>query len=156
MVRLYNDAVGRRGLSFTQEAAVLLVLARRGRAGTQLVRQLLKRFGPRYTPTMSETETLFSELLAAYGVPEPEKQVPMSDAQGWIGTVDFLWRPVRLIAEVDSSWHDGPLDQEVDEERDRRLRAAGYDVRRYRYGELVLQSARVARQLVVATSQMST
>lgn len=147
MARVYNDAIGRRGLTFTQEAAVLLVMARRGRNGTQLVRSLLKRFGPRYTPTASDTETLFYELVHAAGLPEPEKQVALSDVRGFIGVVDFLWREARLVVEVDSSWHDGPLDREVDEERDRRLVEAGYVVRRYRYGSLIVQTDRIAREL---------
>jgi very-short-patch-repair endonuclease len=147
MTRVYNDALGRRGLTFTQEAAVLLVLARRGRAGTQLVRTTLERFGPSYTPTMSDTESLFLELVHAGELPEPEKQVALSDEFGFIGVVDFLWRDARLVVEVDSSWHDGPLDREVDEERDRRLVEAGYVVRRYRYGAIVVQSDRITREL---------
>jgi very-short-patch-repair endonuclease len=149
MVRVYNDALGRRGLTFTQEAAVLLVMARRGRAGTQLVRELLARFGPQHRPTMSDTETLFLELVHAGALPEPEKQVALADERGFIGVVDFLWREARVVVEVDSSWHDGPLDREVDASRDRRLVAAGYVVIRYRYGDIVTDAARVLRELAV-------
>jgi len=74
----------------------------------------------------------------------------VTDIEGWIGTVDFLWRPERLIAEVDSRWHDGPLDEERDEARDRRSEAAGYAVRRYRYRDLVGEPNRVHRELVAA------
>lgn len=153
MTRVYNDALARRGLTFTQEAAVLLVLAKRGRAGTQLVRQLLTKYGPKYKPTHSDTETLFLLVLEAYNLPEPEKQVAMVDDGGFIGIVDFTWRNSRVIAEVDSSWHDGPLDEEVDDERDRRLRALGYDVHRYRYGDIVTRPGRIARKLGVAVSR---
>jgi hypothetical protein len=150
MARVYNDAAGRRGLSFVQELAVLAVMAQRGRRGTRLVRRLLLRFGPRYVPTRSDTETLFFELVASFGLPEPEKQAVVTDIEGWIGTVDFLWRAERVIAEVDSSWHDGPLDQERDEARDQRAEAAGYVVRRYRYRDLVGEPNRVHRELGVA------
>lgn len=150
MIAVYNDAVGRRGLSFTQEAAVLTVLARRGRNGTQLVRGILEELGPRYQPTMSDTETLFLEVVRAAGLAEPEKQVPISDRAGWIGNVDFLWREARHVVEVDSSWHDGPVDQLEDELRDERLRAAGYTVARYRYGRLVLDTTAVQRELAAA------
>jgi hypothetical protein len=156
MVRVYNDALGRRGLTFTQEAAVLLVMAKRGRAGTQLTGKILERFGPKYTPTRSDTETLFLELVHAYGLPEPAKQVPISDERGFIGTVDFVWCAPRVVAEVDSSWHDGPLDEEVDEERDERLRAAGYTVDRWRYGDIVRRPGVIARKLGMVTSNMST
>ena len=155
MARVYNDAVGRRGLTFVREVAVLTALAKRGRGGTRLVRGLLLRFGPDYEPTQSDAETLFLELVDAFGLPEPEKQVDVSDVEGWVGTVDFLWRTERVIVEVDSTWHDGPLDRERDAERDRRLTAAGYTVRRYRYRDLVGDSHRVHRELVVAIRHMT-
>jgi hypothetical protein len=147
MRRVYNDALARRGLTFTLEAATLLVLAEQGRAGTQLVRDLLRELGPLYVPTHSETESIFMELVHAFSLPEPEKQVPMSDRFGWIGNVDFLWRAARHVVEVDSRWHDGPVDQIEDARRDERLRAAGYTVARYRYGDVVLRANEVAREL---------
>lgn len=147
MARVYNDAIGRRGLTFTQEAAVLLVMARKGRPGTQLVRKLLLRFGADYVPTRSETETLFMELVWAYGFVEPEKPVTMTDAEGFIGVVDVFWRDVALVVELDSSWHDGPIDTAEDKDRDRRLEAALNTVRRYRYGQLVARPAAIAREL---------
>lgn len=155
MARVYNDAAGRRGLSLVQELAVLAVLAQRGRRGTRLVRRLLLRFGPGYAPTHSDTETLFYELVASFGLPEPEKQAVVTDIEGWIGTVDFLWRPERVIAEVDSSWHDGPLDQERDEARDLRAQAAGYVVRRYRYRDIVGEPNRVHHELVAAMRRLT-
>ena len=38
----------------------------------------------------------------------------MSDEQGWIGTVDFVWQTSMLVLEIDSVWHDGPLDRDQD------------------------------------------
>jgi hypothetical protein len=155
MARVYNDAAGRRGLTLVQELAVLAALAQRGRRGTRLVRRLLLRFGPRYVPTRSDAETLFFELVASFGLPEPEKQAVITDIEGWIGTVDFLWRAERVIVEVDSRWHDGPLDEERDEARDRRAKAAGYVVRRYRYRDLIGEPSRVHRELVVAMRRLT-
>ena len=94
--------------------AVLLVLARRGRRGTRLVRLILEHYGPTHRPTASDVETLFLELVLDRGLPEPERQAPIVGPRGWIGTVDFAWRSVLLVVEVDSSWHDGPYDEEVD------------------------------------------
>jgi hypothetical protein len=155
MARVYNDAAGRRGLTLVQELAVLAAMAKRGRRGTRLVRRLLLRFGPRYVPTRSDAETLFFELVAGFGLPEPEKQAVITDIEGWIGTVDFLWRAERVIAEVDSRSHGGPLDQERDEARDRRAEAAGYVVCRYRYRDLIGQPTRVHRELVVAMRRLT-
>jgi hypothetical protein len=147
MKQLYNDCLGRRGMTFTMAVAVLSVLARRGRRGTRLVRQLLKHFGPRHKPTKSDVESLFFELTRDHGLPDPVPQADINGPDGWIGTVDFAWRHAWLLIEVDSSWHDGPVDIEDDAERDRRLRAAGYQVKRYRFGEIAFKPERVAREL---------
>ena len=149
MERVYNDCLARRGLTFTQEVSMLLLMAKRGRRGTTLVRNLLLKHGPKYVPTQSETESLFVELVEAYELPDPERQVPISGPEGFIGTVDFLWRRASHIVEVDSAWHDGPLDEEDDVLRDKRLVAAGYTVDRFRYGQLIGESARIARELGV-------
>lgn len=150
MVRIYNDALRRGGLTFIAELAVLMVLAGRGRPGTRLVRKILRRFGHQYTPTDSDTETVFFELIARSPLPDPDKQVAVSGPDGFIGVVDFLWTNARLVVEIDSSWHDGPLDRERDMERDRRLRAAGYTVLRYRFGDIVFEPDRVVRELGAA------
>jgi very-short-patch-repair endonuclease len=151
MRQVYNDALGRRGMTFFEEAAVLAVTARRGRRGTTLARNTLLHYGPKHEPTRSHVETLFLELVRAYDLPEPERQVVMADAYGFIGTVDFLWPRARHVVEVDSSWHDGPEDELRDLERDEALRAAGYTVDRYRYGDIVRRPTAVARELGAAT-----
>jgi hypothetical protein len=147
MRQLYNDCLGRRGMTFTMAVAVLSVMARRGRRGTRLAREILRSYGPKHTPTRSNVETLFFELVRTYGLPEPESQAVIAGWGGFIGTVDFAWRPAKLVVEVDSSWHDGPLDAEADEQRDRLLAAAGYQVRRYRFGDVALEPGRVIREL---------
>jgi very-short-patch-repair endonuclease len=144
--RVFNDALGRRGLTMIHEVAVLAALGGRGRPGTALVRDLLKRFGPPYRPTKSDGESLFVELLDVFDLPVPERQVPIGGTT-FIGTVDFLYRPQRVVVEIDGTWHDGPLDQEYDEERDDRLTAEGFEVVRIRYGDLVLRPEREMARL---------
>ena len=80
----------------------------------------------------------------------PSGRYRSSRAGGFIGTVDFVWRSGLLVVEIDSTWHDGPLDREADAERDGRLDAAGYPVLRYRYGDLVVDPDRIVRDLGVA------
>ncbi len=136
------------------EVAVLAVLGGRGRPGTALVRDVLKRFGPRYRPTKSDGESLFVELLDVFDLPVPERQVAIGGTT-FIGTVDFLYRPQRVVVEIDGTWHDGPLDQAYDEERDDRLTAEGFEVVRITYGDLVLrpesEMARLNHALTVRT-----
>jgi very-short-patch-repair endonuclease len=71
----------------------------------------------------------------------------MTDEEGWIGTVDFVWRSAQLVLEIDGGWHDGPFDQEADAARDRRITALGYDVWRWRYRDLIVSTARFMREL---------
>jgi hypothetical protein len=156
MKQLYNDCLGRRGLTFTMAVAVLLVLAKRGRRGTRLVRALLDHYGPTHKPTKSDVETLFLELVLDRGLPEPDRQADISGPRGWIGTVDFAWHEVKHIVEVDSSWHDGPYDEEVDEQRDADLIEAGYTVERYRYGDIVRSPARLIRELAAGVGLRET
>lgn len=155
MKLLYNDCLGRRGMSFTMAVMVLSVLAKRGRRGTRLVRQLLKRYGPRHEATRSDVETLMFELLRDRGLPEPERQAVIVGPRGFIGTVDFAWREAKVIVEVDSSWHDGPYDEEVDQQRDADLAEAGYLVKRYRFGHIVLEPDRIQRELEAAMPVMT-
>lgn len=155
MARVVNDALARRGLTFAAEVAVLLAHGKRGRSGTRLVRELLRRFGPQYTPTTSEAESLYVELVESTDLPVPERQVALSDKWGWVGTVDFFYRPLRLVVEVDSMWHDGPLEKVADTERDERLRGAGYGVLRVQYGELMLEPATFLRRLQATIDELA-
>jgi very-short-patch-repair endonuclease len=147
MRRVYNDALGRRGLTFAHQAAVLSVTAKRGRRGTSLVRSILLEFPPDHEPTESETEFLFLELLDAHRITAGARQVAISDDAGFVGVVDFCWRDARLVVEIDSTWHDGPVDRLEDAERDARLEAAGWTVKRYRYRDLVDRPTAIAAEL---------
>jgi|GEM_PF-529852 len=147
MRQVLNDALGRRDLTVTQLAFVLATIGKRGRPGSALMRELLDGLPDDYIPLASDGESLVMELIDAFGIDQPERQVPMSDAEGWIGTVDFFWRVPMLVLEVDGRWHDGPIDQTHDRERDERLRALGLVVWRWRFRDLVREPSRHARQL---------
>lgn len=147
VAQVFNDALARRGLTFVNEVTVLAAIGKRGRRGTGLVRTLLLRFGPEYTPTYSDTEWLFAELVELYGLPEPQRQVPISGNHGFIGVVDFCWSDQRVVVEIDSSWHDGPLDRLEDRRRDEQLEDAGYAVHRFRYGQLIGEPAALMARL---------
>lgn len=147
MARVMNDALARHGMTLGQVAAVRASIGGRGRSGSALIRALTVHLLPDYVPTTSEGESLVMEIVEALGLAEPERQVPMSDQQGWIMNVDFLWRPHRLVLEIDGVTHDGPLDRRMDRERQARLEDAGYEVWRWRYRELVIDSPRFGRKL---------
>jgi hypothetical protein len=149
MTRVLNDALARRGLTLGQLAGVVATIGKRGRPGSAVTRELVAKIGPHYVAPQSDGESLVMELVETFGLPEPERQVPVSDAAGWIGNVDFLWRQPGLVLEIDGSWHDGPLDQAADGARDGRLTALGLKVWRVKYGDLVSRPESFVRQLRV-------
>jgi hypothetical protein len=152
MMRVLNDALARRGLTVGQLAAVVATVGKRGRPGSALTRQFLDELGPRYVPTESDGESLVMEFVEALGIEPPERQVLLSDEQGWIGTVDFLWRRPGVVLEMDGRWHDGPLDQDEDAERDRRIEALDLKVWRVRYRDVVADPGKFTRQLRVVVA----
>jgi len=146
MLQIVNDAMRRRQLEVERELTVLAAIGKRGRAGTALVREIFADIGCDYVPSESELEVIFLELCRSAQLPMPEPQVWISDAYGQIGRVDFLFHPC-LVVEIDSSWHDGPLDKRSDAVRDDRLRALGYTVRRWRWRHLVLTPEKLIRRI---------
>lgn len=147
MARVINDALARRGMTLGQLAAVRASIGGRGRSGSAVVRRLIVNLGPDYVPTHSEGESVVMEIVDALELREPERQVPMSDHTGWIMNVDFLWRAAGLVLEVDSTWHDGPLDRRMDREQQLRLEAAGWEVWRWPYRRLIVNTPKFGKQL---------
>ena len=118
-------------------ATVLAECARPGRAGVTVLRELLARRGDGYVPTESELERLVVAVLEAAGLPLPERQVVLGNAETQIGRVDFLYRAACLVIEADGSQHGGWLASQADERRDAMLRAAGFEVIRVHWRMLI-------------------
>jgi hypothetical protein len=148
--RVINSGMADLGLTIDGMVRVLVALGRRGKPGTAIVREILHEFGPDYVPTDTGLEFSFVDLLEANRIDQPERQVDMSDEQGWIGRVDFLYRLARLVVEIDGPEHDTPLQKAVDAARDERLRAAGWRVLRIHWLELLHNPERVIRRLMAA------
>lgn len=82
--------------------------------------------------TRSHLERAFLLLVRAAGLPRPEVNVRVGRYE-----VDFLWRDVRVIVEVDGwSHHSNRSSFEADRRRDRDLRLRGYTVLRFTYREV--------------------
>lgn len=102
-------------------------VAGRGRKGVAAMREILGEREAGYEPPASELEALFLELVRAAGLPEPVRQLDVGDGQGWIGRVDFAYRHIGLLIELDSRRHHSALlDRQADRQRDDRLRAGGW------------------------------
>ena len=119
-------------------------LAVRGRRKLSVLRGLLADRGGKYVPSASELEARFAELLNAFGLPTPDRQVNLGDADSWLGRVDFLFRSAQLIVEVDGTeFHSSLLDRQADAERDRALQCAGWNVMRFGWHDVTDEPARV-------------
>jgi hypothetical protein len=106
-------------------------LAKRGRTGTALMRELLQARGPGYVAPASDLESCFLRLVEDAGLPLPERELDVGDAHTWMGRVEFVYPRARLLVEIDSRLHHSSLlDLEADKARDNRLMAAGWRVLR--------------------------
>jgi very-short-patch-repair endonuclease len=113
-------------------AAVLAVVARRPRrAGSSVLRSLLEaQPGPALTRSEAESELL--RLVRQSPLPAPETNVRVDGFE-----VDFLWRPERLVVEVDGfAYHSSRSAFERDRRRDTALTTAGYRVVRLTWRQI--------------------
>lgn len=110
----------------------------RGRP-TKKLAAALARAGDESALTESELEDLVRAVLVAAGLPLPESQVEVGGTTAPIGRMDFLYRLARLVIEADSRKHHGEnwLVIVADQRRDKLLIAAGYQVIRTNWHELV-------------------
>lgn len=128
-VELALHAAIRRGMTWEEVEAVVEELEARGRTGLPVARSLVLRHQGR-PPLGSGLEGTALRMLLEAGLAEPRRQVDVGGEE-WIGRVDFLYDDVRLVIEVDGSWHhDGALAVRRDKIRDAALVAAGFRVLR--------------------------
>jgi very-short-patch-repair endonuclease len=86
--------------------------------------------------TRSELEELFLDLVRTYALPSPEVNIRLFAGGEWL-ECDCVWRPQRLIVELDGrAFHATAAAFERDRARDRRLQAAGWIVVRVTWRQL--------------------
>jgi very-short-patch-repair endonuclease len=130
-------------------------LAARGRPGRAAMAAILEVRPPGYIAPESDLEDLFLRVLRTHGVREPARQVDLGAGE-WIGRVDFLYREARLVIELDGRLgHSSLLDRQHDAERDEALRAAGFDVARFTWADVVLHPYRMLNRVRPAASATS-
>jgi very-short-patch-repair endonuclease len=101
-------------------------LARSGRNGTVLIRELRQLRPDDWTPPASNLESRFNELAEANGF-RFRRQVNIGDDEVWTGRVDFLADDCPLIVEILSErYHTSLTDREADEARRQRQTQLGY------------------------------
>lgn len=146
--RAVDNALARKQVTHAALWRVLDDLADHGRAGSALMRELLEARGGRYVAPESELEARFVDLVRAFGLPEPRRQVDLGNADHRIGRVDFVWTNARLIVEVDGRrHHSAHLDIAADTARDAALGAAGWRVERLTWRDVTVRRSETATHL---------
>ena len=117
-----------------------------GRAGTKLAWELLED-GLKGV-TREELEAAFALFIEQFGLPRPERNVPLELPTGRI-VADCMWREQRVIVELDSRQaHQTTSRFESDRVRDRQLQILGWQVVRVTWRELHRNPQRLARDLM--------
>src|SRR5262249_23995544 len=135
--RALEDALSRRLVTIPSCWRVLDELAEHGRDGTVLMRSMLMERNGDYVAPASLLESTLVGILRGHGLPEPAREIDLSDRDGWVGRVGFVYRDTSLLIEADSRTHHSSFsDQIADRRRDNRFMAEGYRVLRFTWDDL--------------------
>jgi hypothetical protein len=136
-LRLVKTVISMRLTTFAKLAVVLAETFAPARPGSVPFRAALAKIDDKPV-TESELEDLVVAVLGAAGLAPPTRQVEIGGTTAPIGRIDFLYRQARLVIEADSKrWHGNWLATEADHRRDKLLIAAGYQVIRTNWHELI-------------------
>jgi len=122
-------------------------------AGSSSKHGRLRRALDVWTPGIGKTE---SELEAEFLALCARTRLPLPEVQQRIGRyrADFVWPDRALVVETDGyEAHQGRVAFSDDRAKDRALRAAGYAVLRFTWGEVVSAPDAVVRELRAALEQ---
>ena len=105
---------------------------------------------PGPAPTASKHEDVVLDLILRAGFEHPAVNEPLHVTSRPY-TPDIRWPAQRLILEIDSSpWHDGPLSQQLDADRQAELEAAGERVLRTTRDQASAAPQQLVARLVAA------
>jgi hypothetical protein len=115
----------------------------RGRAGSTTLARALSVHEPRLALTRSRLERAFLALCESAGIPLPEVNPIVAGMM-----VDALWRPQRLVVELDGyDGHSSRAQIAHDRSRELRLRRAGFLVVRYTWDQITTEAELVVADL---------
>lgn len=132
-------------LTSTEEIADVVGRANGHRAAKRLAAVVA---GPS-APTRSGHEDDVLDLVLAAGLQPPDVNQPLV-VEGFTYRPDLRWSGQRLILEIDSGWHDDPVAQACDAERQARLEAFGERVLRTTREQARLQPSQLVTRLIAA------
>ena len=118
------------GLVTPREASDYLASVRRsGRHGVKVMETWLRKTGDRSRPLASKFEIKVLNAVRSAGLPEPQKQHPVTLQSGETIHVDLAWPDVMLGLEPGHSWwHGGDLKQSKDQARSRAANVVGWEL----------------------------
>ncbi len=100
-----------------------------GRTGVSTFEHWLERCSLRQRPSQSGLELDVIESIRRAGLPEPERQLPLTLRSGETIHIDVAWPDARLGVEPGHSWwHGGDLGQRADQARDRACDEVGWRI----------------------------
>ncbi len=142
--RAVRKAQAERATNVRQIADVL-----RRANGHKATRRLAAIIATGAAPTASGDEDIVLDLLLDAGFEHPavNQRLPVAGTSYY---PDLRWPAEQLILEVDSAWHDGPLANELDAERQAALEAAGERVLRTTAEQAIRQPRQLIRRLQAA------
>jgi very-short-patch-repair endonuclease len=121
-------------------------VARRGRDGCGVLREVLDHLNVLGSWTPSRLETKARELFRRAGLPEPKTQVVWGRDGEY--RLDFYWPDLQLVVEVDGwSFHASSGAHAHDLRRQNKLVLAGVPPLRYSWADIVQDGRRVVAEL---------
>ena len=126
LTRLIDSVCTRSPAVLVQLHRLLPELAKQGRPGIRIMRELLQSrpVGVRVAP--SGYQARFEEIMAEAGITGLRREVDVG-GHSWIGRVDYRCEVTGVLFEVDSALnHSSPTDLAADAERDAAALAAGF------------------------------
>ena len=125
-------------------SAVFAQVARPGKPGIDRVARVMEKRSDGYVPPASELERSLFTALAAGGLPEPRRQVPLPGRGTVDGVVDAAYDDAMIVLEADGRrWHTRVSDLRRDRQRDAATVRAGWVPLRFVYEQVEREPAEV-------------
>lgn len=121
-----------------------------------LLRHLATIGGGAIDHVRSRAEDRLAEACAVLGLPAPACNHPVRTTAGRTYELDLAWHAARVDVEVDGPHHLLPSQRRRDRQRDRDLRADGWEVARFPVEEVDDDVEDVARRIAAILARRST
>jgi very-short-patch-repair endonuclease len=158
VARALDNAWSLRLLDGLIMSRLLEELAKPGRNGIRLIRELLKDRGADWVPPASNVEHRFDEIMRRAGIATFRRQVSLGDEE-FTGRVDFLDSELPLVVEVQSErFHTALTDKTKDAVRRAAMEAQGllvievWDFEIFHTPWVVVQRVKEARSRLLAAA----